>query len=82
MKISNDTIGKRSSLMDVHGSEGRILLKMDIKVVGCEYVSWIYVASWQDVRKQIINLRVPDCPETFCLGFASDCIFSLIYISR
>jgi hypothetical protein len=55
---------------------------MDIKVIGCEYVSWIYVASWQDVTKQIINLRVPDWPENFCSGFASDCICSLIYISR
>jgi hypothetical protein len=55
---------------------------MDIKVTGYEYVIWIYVASWQDVTKQIINLRIPDCPETFCLRFASDCIFSLIYISR
>jgi len=55
---------------------------MNIKVIGCEYVIWIYVASWQDVTKQIINLRIPDCPETFCLRFVSDFIVSLIYISR
>jgi hypothetical protein len=54
---------------------------MDIKDVGCEYLSWIYLASWQDATKQVINLRVPDCPETFCLRFASDCLFGLITTS-
>jgi hypothetical protein len=60
---------------------GNDITKMDIKVIGCEYVSWIYLTSWQDVTKQIINLRVPDCTLTFCLGFASDCVFIPVYIS-
>jgi hypothetical protein len=60
-KIIRENLKRRDRLGDV-GLDGRITLKLILKIIGCKFVDWIHMdqdrIKWRAFLKTIMKFRV------------------------